>query len=160
VATPGQRQAPRTSPTGVGVHRPDFADLGASPQMVGRLRSRHSFCEVGTGRVWAAAGVRGPSGCAQQPTGPTSQILWGLRRPSNFCEDTTTCARSGRSGARLAAAQLLFLWIFTETFIPGTSARLSVFVSWIFTGMTWVTFWKLPEVLDWGNREKTPAAPP
>ena len=29
----------------------------------------------------------------------------------------------------------------------------------IFTGMTWVTFWKFPEVLDCGNIENTPAAP-
>ena len=29
----------------------------------------------------------------------------------------------------------------------------------IFTGMTWVTFWKLPDVFDCGNSENTPAAP-
>ena len=30
----------------------------------------------------------------------------------------------------------------------------------IFTGMTWVTFWKFPELFDCGSGENTPAAPP
>ena len=44
--------------------------------------------------------------------------------------------------------------------MPGTSATLLGFEMAILTGMTCVTFWKLPDVLDCGNSENTPAAPP
>ncbi len=45
------------------------------------------------------------------------------------------------------------------TFIPGSSVRPLASSMVTLTGMTWVTFWKLPPLLDCGNGENTPAAP-
>src|SRR5664279_4460305 len=50
-------------------------------------------------------------------------------------------------------------WILAVTFMPGTRSRPERSSIAILTGMTCVTFWKLPVVLDWPNRENTPAAP-
>jgi len=46
----------------------------------------------------------------------------------------------------------------TVTFMPGLRVRPAVLVSAILTGMTWVTFWKLPVVLSWGKGLKVVAA--
>src|SRR5690349_9138620 len=52
------------------------------------------------------------------------------------------------------------LWMWTVTFMPGTRSTVGGASRAILTGMTCVTFWKLPPVLLCGNRENTAAAPP
>jgi DNA polymerase IV len=52
------------------------------------------------------------------------------------------------------------VWMSTVEFMPGMRSSPRGSSTTIFTGITWVTFWKFPELLDWGSGEKTPAAPP
>ncbi|MDT7750349.1 MAG: hypothetical protein QOD96_4011, partial [Pseudonocardiales bacterium] len=53
-----------------------------------------------------------------------------------------------------------FLWMCTVTFMPGTRASPLVLVNATRTAITWVTFWKLPVLLDSGNSENWFAAAP
>ena len=82
-----------------------------------------------------------------------------LRRRMLFALSARTSRRSGPR-VRPGIATRQFLWIFTSTFMPGTSATLFGSAIAILTGITCVTFWKLPDVLDCGNSENTPRLRP
>jgi hypothetical protein len=80
----------------------------------------------------------GPGGAAQDA--PTPSSVRGRSGDRRARHGRRTRRRPPGPGAHTELTQPS-LWIFTVTFIPGTSCRFSVSSIPIRTGMTWVTFW-------------------